>query len=215
MSIFLYPQKVEGAEELSGMSFIRALIPFMSSSLLWTKHLPKILHPNMNTFNSRIVVQLVSHVRLFATPWTAAHQASLSFTTLQSLLKLMSIELVMLSNHFLLCLPLLLPLILPNIRVFFQWVSSSHQVSKILELQLQYQSFQWIFRVDYLYNWLVWSPCSSRDSQESSSAPQFESFNYLALSFLYVTTLISIYDHWKNHSFNYSDLCGQNKLSAF
>ena len=107
------------------------------------------------------------------------------------------------------------PLILPNIRVFFQWVSSSHQVSKILELQLQYQSFQWIFRVDYLYNWLVWSPCSSRDSQESSSAPQFESFNYLALSFLYVTTLISIYDHWKNHSFNYSTFVGKTSCLLF
>ena len=64
-------------------------------------------------------VQSLSHVRLFATPWTAACQASLSITNSQSLLKLMSIKLVMPSNHFILCLPLLLPpWIFPSIRVF-------------------------------------------------------------------------------------------------
>ena len=64
-------------------------------------------------------VQLVSHVQFFATPWTAAHLASLSFAISQSLLKLMSIELVMPSNHLILCCPLLLlPSVFPNIRVF-------------------------------------------------------------------------------------------------
>ena len=48
----------------------------------------------------------------------------------------------------------------------FQWVSSSHQVAKVFELQ--HQSFQWILSVDFLYDWLVWTPCSPRDSQESS-----------------------------------------------
>jgi len=67
----------------------------------------------------RFVVQLLSCVRLFATPWIAAHQASLSFTIFWSLLKLMSIESVMLSNHLILYCPLLLlPSIFPNIRVF-------------------------------------------------------------------------------------------------
>ena len=61
---------------------------------------------------------ILSHVKLFATPWTAACQASLSFTVSQSLLKLMSDELVRASNHLNLCSPLLLPLILPSIRVF-------------------------------------------------------------------------------------------------
>ena len=65
-----------------------------------------------------VVVQLLSHVQLFATPWTVAHQASLSFTVSWSLLKLMSTELVMLFNHLVLCHPLLLPLIFPSIRVF-------------------------------------------------------------------------------------------------
>ena len=64
-------------------------------------------------------VQLLSHVWLFVTPWNTAHQASLSITNSQSLLKLMFIELVMLSNHFILCHPLLLlPSIFPSIRVF-------------------------------------------------------------------------------------------------
>ena len=57
----------------------------------------------------------------------------------------------------------------------FQWVGSLHQVAKVLEVQLQHQSFQWIFRIDFLWGWLVWSPCSPRDSQESPPAPQFKS----------------------------------------
>ena len=65
-----------------------------------------------------VVVQFSSCVQLFATPWNAAYQASLSFTIFQSLLKFMSIELVMPSNHFVLCHPLLLPSIFPSIRVF-------------------------------------------------------------------------------------------------
>ena len=77
------------------------------------------------------------------TLWTAARQASLSFTVSQSLPKLMSIELVMPSNHLILCHPLLLlPSVFPSIKVFSNGVSSSHQVTKVLELQLQYQSFQ-------------------------------------------------------------------------
>ena len=65
-----------------------------------------------------IVVQSLSHVLLFATPWSAAHQASLSFTISWSLLKLMSIESVMPSNHLILCCPLLMPSVFPSIRVF-------------------------------------------------------------------------------------------------
>ena len=84
-----------------------------------------------------IVVQLLSHVRLFVTPWTATRQASLSFIISQSLLKFMSVELVMLSNHLLLCHPLLLlPSIFPNMRYFTMRQFSLHQVAKVLELQL-------------------------------------------------------------------------------
>ena len=71
----------------------------------------------------------------------------------------------------------------------FKWVSSSHQVAKVLELQLQHQSFQWTFRTDFLYDGLVGSPCSPRDSQESSPTPQFRRINSSALSFLYSPTL--------------------------
>ena len=76
-----------------------------------------ILLPNFRNFLI-VTVQLLSRVRLLETPWTAAHQASLSFTISQSLLRLMSIELVMLSNYLILCCPLLLPSVFPSIRVF-------------------------------------------------------------------------------------------------
>ena len=88
-----------------------------------------------------------------------------------------------------------------------QWVSSSHQVATVLEFQLQHQSFQWIFRTDFLYDRVVWSPCCPRDSPESSSTPQFKSLNSLALSFLYSSILTSIHDYWKNYSFDETDLC--------
>ena len=98
-----------------------------------------------------LLLLLLSHfsgVRLFATPWITARQASLSITNSQSLLKLMSIESVMPSSHLILCRPLLLPLsMFPSIRVcqspgttlgitdkgLFKWVSSSYQVAKVLE----------------------------------------------------------------------------------
>ena len=87
------------------------------------------------------VVQLPSCVRLFVTPWTAAHQASLSFTTSWSLLKLMSSRC---------CHPNVSSTSPPAFSLsqhqgLFQWISSSPQVAKILELQLHHQSFQWIF----------------------------------------------------------------------
>ena len=81
----------------------------------------------------------------------------------------------------------------------FKWVSSLHQVAKGLEFQLQYQSLQWTPRTGLLNDGLVESPCSLRDSQESSPTPQFKSINSSALSFLYSPTLTSIHDHWKNH----------------
>ena len=81
-------------------------------------------------------------------------------------------------------------------------------------LELQFQSFQRVFRVDFLQEWLVWS-CSLRDSQESSLAPQFKSINSSVLSLLDGLTLTSVHDYWKNHSFGYMDLCWQSNVSAF
>ena len=77
----------------------------------------------------------------------------------------------------------------------FQLVGSSQQVAKVLELQLQ--SFQRIFRTDFLQDGLVGSPCSPRDSQESSPTPQFKNINSLVLSFLCSPTVTSILDYWK------------------
>ena len=96
-----------------------------------------------------IVVWSLGCVWLLATPSTAAHQAPLSFTVSQYLLKFMFFESVMLSNHPIVCCPLLLlPSIFPIIGVFSNEFDSSLQVAKVLELQLQF--FQWIFRVDFL-----------------------------------------------------------------
>ena len=100
------------------------------------------------------------------------------------------------------------PLLSPSLPAFkfsqhqspLQWVSSSHQVAEVLELQLQHQPFQWIFRADFLSDRLIWSPCHPRDSQKSSPAPQLKTFNSLALSLLYAPTLIFIHDYWKNYS---------------
>ena len=85
--------------------------------------------------------------------------------------------------------------------------SGSFQMSRlftsggqVLEFQLQHQFFQWTPRTDLLKYGLVESPCSLRDSQVSSSTPQFRSINSSALSFLFSPTLTSIHDYWKNHS---------------
>ena len=68
----------------------------------------------------------------------------------------------------------------------FQWVNSSHEVAKVLEFHFQHQSFQWIFRVDFFYDWMIWSPCYPRDCQESSPTPQFKSINIQCSAFFMV-----------------------------
>ena len=148
-------------------------------------------------------IQSLNRVPLFATPWIAARQASLSITNSWSLLRLTSIKSVMPSSHLILCRPLLLlPPIPPSITVFSKdstlWMRwpKYHQV----EFQLQHHSFQRNPRADLLQNGLVGSACSPRDSQESSPTPQFKSINSSALSLLHSPTLTSIHDYWKNHS---------------
>ena len=144
----------------------------------------------------------INCVRFFVTPWTAARQASLSITNSRSLLKLMSIELVMPSNHFILCRPLLLPpSIFPSIRVF-----NSESVFRIR--WPKYWSFSFSISTSNEYSGLIsfmidWLDlCSPREPQESSPTPQFKSINSLALCFLYSPTLTSIHDCWKNHGFD-------------
>ena len=155
------------------------------------------LKTDANPFIWFSAVQSLSRVRFSMTPWTAALQASLSITNSWSLLKQMSIVPLMPSNHFILCCSLLLlSSIFPNISLF-KWVSSLHQVAKILEFQLQNQSFWWTPGTNFSSDGLVGSPWSPRDSQESSPTPQFKSINSSALSFLYSPTLTFIHDHWK------------------
>ena len=98
-----------------------------------------------NIKSSLCSVQSLSHVLLFATPWTTAHQAFLSITNSRSLLKFMCMESVMPSNHL-----ILFSCLLSFLAGSFQISSFSRQVAKVLEFQLQHQSFQWIFRTDFL-----------------------------------------------------------------
>ena len=118
----------------------------------------------------------------------------------------MSIESVMPSNHLILLSPSPLSFNLSQHQGLLKGVSSSHKAAKVLEFQLQHQSLQWIFRIDFLQDRLVGFPCSPRDSQESSPTPQFKSINSSALSFLHSPTFISIQDHWRNHSLNFSSV---------
>ena len=116
-------------------------------------------------------VQSLSCIQLSATPRTAESQASLSITNSQSLLKLMSTESVMPSNHLILSSPSPPTFNLSQHQSLFKLVCSSHQVAKVLEFQLQHQSFQYASMTGLLYDGLVISPCSPRDSQESFPTP--------------------------------------------
>ena len=150
-------------------STISAIRVVSSPYLRWLIFVPAILIPACDSFSLEFhlmhsayklnkhggniqfsSVQLLSLVQLFVTPWISASQASLSITNSWSLPKLMPIELVMPSSHLILCLPLLLlPPIPPSIRVSSN-ESTRHEVAKILEFQLQHQSFQWTPRTDLL-----------------------------------------------------------------
>ena len=150
------------------------------------------------------------HVGLFATPWTAVHQAPLSITNSQSLLKLMSIEPVMPFNHLILCHPLLLPSILPNIRVFsnesllhIRWpkywsvsfsISPSNEYSALIS-----------FRMDWLDLLAVQGTLKSLLQHHSSKASILwhSAFFIVQLSHPYMRceNLLPPY-YWKNHSFD-------------
>ena len=148
------------------------------------------------------LVQSLSHVWLFVTPWITAHQAPCPSPTprVYSNSCPLSGDAIQPSH------PLLSPSPpAPNPsqhQGLLQWVSSSHQVAKVLEFQLQHQSFQWTPRTDLLQDGLVGSPCSPRGSQKSSPTPQFKGINSSELSFLFSPTLTSIHDYWKHHSFD-------------
>ena len=148
-------------------------------------------------------VQSLSCVPLFATPWTATHQASQSITNSWSLLKLMSIESVMPSYHLILCHPLLLlPSIFPSIRIFsnesvlrIRWpkywgfsfnISPSNEYSGLIS-----------FRMDWLDLLAVQGTLKSFLQHHSSKASILQ-----CLAFFFGPTLTSIHDYWKNCSFD-------------
>ena len=149
-------------------------------------------------------VLLLSHVQLFVIPWTAACQTSTSFTISQSLLKLMSIESVMPSNHLILCCPLLLHSVFLSITVF-------SNESALCIMWPKYWSFSFSFSISpsneysglisFRIHWLDLFAVQGT-LQESFPTPCFKGINSSALSFLYGPTLTSIHDYWKNHSFD-------------
>ena len=150
------------------------------------------------------------------TPWTAARQASLSITNSQSLLKLMYTKSVIPSNHLILCHPpLLLPSIFPSIRVFSnesvlrvrrpKYWNFSFSISPSNEYSVLISS-----RIDWFDLLAVQGTLKSLLQHHSSKA-----INSLRLSLLYGPALTSVHDYWKNHSFDYIDLCQQSAVSAF
>jgi len=142
-----------------------------------------------------------------ATPCTAVHQASLSFTISQNLLKLKSAESVMPCNHLILyCSLLLLPSIFPTIRVFSSELALHTRWPK-------YWSFSFSISPSNKYSGLISFRIESVDllavqgTLKHLLQHQSESINSLALSLLYSPTLTSIHFYWKNHNFDYTDLC--------
>ena len=145
--------------EHARLSVLHYLPEFAQIHVYWVSNAIWPSHPRQNDEDRRrewwyvfvvMVVQSLSHVQLFATPWTAAHQASLSFTISCSLLKLMSIESLMPSNHLILCNPLLLlPSIFPSTKIFSNEsvLASSGQS---IQTSDSASVLQWTFRVDFL-----------------------------------------------------------------
>ena len=147
------------------------------------------------------------------TQWTAACQASPSFIISWSLLKLMSIESIMLSSH--LCHPLLLPpSIFPSIRVFANDLALHIKWPKFWSLSFssslsnEYSGLI-SFRIDQF------CPFTVQRALKSLLQHQFESINSSGLSLLYGLALTSVHDFWKNHIFDYMNLCGKSNVSAF
>ena len=156
---------------------------------------------------------MFSHIQLFTTPWTAAHQTSLSITASWSLLKLMSIETVRPSNHLILCHSLLLPSIFPSIRVFSNALALHIRWSKYWSLSIspsnEYSGLI-SFRIDSFDLLVIQGALKSLVQYHSSKASILQHF-----SRLHGQTLTSIHDYWKNHCFDYMDLCRQSDVTDF
>jgi len=164
----------------------------------------------------RIVVQLLSHIQLFETPWTVACQAPLSSIISRSLLKFISIESVMPSNHLILCCPLLLlPSIFPSIRVFSNELALPIRWSNYWSFSFRNSpSNEYSGLISFMIDWLdllsVQGTLKSLLQHDS-----LKSINSSMLSLLSGPILISVHNYQKNHSFDYMDLCRQSDVSAF
>ena len=136
------------------------------------------------------------------TPWTAACQASLSFTITQSLFKLMSIESMMPSNHLILCCHLLLlPLTFPSFGVFSKESAVCIRWPKYCSFSFSISPFiEYLGLISFKIDWF--DLLAVQGTLKSLLQPQFQSISSSALSLLYGLTLTSIHDHWKNHSFD-------------
>ena len=169
-------------DKTKGLAAVSSFLP--KAAYKWKWSIPK---------SFVVVVQSLSLFRLFVTPWTAG------FPALHQLLELAQTFVHWISHAIQPSQPLSSPsptaFNLSLQQGIFQWVLSAHKVAKVLEFQLQHQFFQWTSMTDFLLDWLIWSPCSPRDSQESSPTPQFKSSNSSVLSFLYSPTLTSICDY--------------------
>ena len=160
-------------------------------------------------------VQSLSCVRLFATPWTAAHQASMSIRTSRVYSDSSPSSWwyhPTISSFFFpfsSCLQSLPASGSFPVSQFFTSGSQSIGVSasaSVLSMNIQ----DWI-----PFGWVVEYPCSPRDSQESSPTVQFKTINSSVCRFMYCPTLTSIHDYWKNHSLDETDWCWQTNVSAF
>jgi len=189
----------KGPEEFS-LKTSMLLLAYLSLYVLSHTHPP---HKHPQGISQFASVQSLSRVLLFVTPLTWAGEASLSITNSRGLLKLMYNELVIPSNYLILCHPLLLlPSIFPSIRVFYnesalriRWrkywnfsfsISPSSEYSGLIS-----------FRIEWLDLLAIQGTLKSLLQE-----PQFKNINSLAFSFLYSSTLTSIHNYWKNHSFD-------------
>ena len=191
-------------------SFLQDQTPF--HNLAFGK--PNTTGPQFPFYLAVGVVQLLSHIWLFKTPGTAACQASLSFTISQSLLKSMFIESVMPFNHLILCCPLLLlPLIFPSIMVFPSESALWTRWLKYWRSSFSINPFnEYSGLISFMIDWLDLLAVQEDSRVFSNNTVQKHQFFGTQPS--YGPTLTSIHDYWKNHSFDYTDLCWQSDISA-
>ena len=173
------------------------------------------MHMRVLKMTLDVGVQQLGPARLFATPRTAARQATLPFMISRSLLKLLSIESVMPSNHLVLCYPLLLLLSVFPASGSFQmsqlFASGDQSIGASASTSVLPMNIQDFLNISFRTDWF--DLLAVQGTQESSLEPQFKNINSSVLSLLYGPSLTYVPDYWKNHSFDYMNLCQQTDVS--